>query len=140
MSYSNSGGSSSAQPTSEINVTPLVDVMLVLVVIFLITAPMLTHKIRIDLPQPNQHHTPPKNPPKPIKLAIKADGSLYMNDVPVTLTGLKLQLQIYSVRPKDQQPEVQIQADDNTQYNIVAKVLAAAKDVGMKKVGFVDTD
>ncbi len=135
-SYKSGSGN---MPISDINITPLVDVMLVLVIIFLITAPILTHKIRIDLPQPNPHHTPPKNPPKPIKLVIKADGSLYMNDVPVTEQGLKLQLQVYALKPGDEQPAVQIQVDDNARYDIVAKVLSDAKTVGMKHIGFVNT-
>ncbi len=141
MSYSNSGGSgSSGGPMVEINVTPLVDVMLVLVIIFIITAPMLTHKIRIDLPQPNENVKPPENPPEPIHLVIKANGSLFMNDTPVSEQNLKLQLQVYGSKSKKEQPEVQIQADDNVQYDIVAKVLADAKGANMQKIGFVDTD
>ncbi len=140
MSYSNSGGSSGGSPMAEINVTPLVDVMLVLVIIFIITAPMLTHKIRIDLPQPNQNVKPPENPPKPIQLVIKPDGSLYMNDVPVSEQDLQLQLQVYGAKSKKEQPEVQIQASDNVQYEIVAKVLADAKSANMQKIGFLNTD
>ncbi|HET7663166.1 MAG TPA: biopolymer transporter ExbD [Rhodanobacteraceae bacterium] len=142
MSYTNSGGSGGhgGSPMAEINVTPLVDVMLVLVIIFLITAPLLTHKIRIDLPQPNQNVKPPENPPKPIQLVIKADGSLYMNDIPVSEQDLKLQLQVYGTKSKDKQPEVQIQASDNVQYDIVAKVLADAKGANMQKIGFLNTD
>lgn len=140
MASYESWASSSNQPASEINITPLIDVMLVLVVIFIITAPIMTHKIRIDLPQPNQNVKPPENPPKPLKLTIQANGSLYLNDTPVTLQGLKLQLQVYASRPKDRQPEVQIKANDNAQYKTVAKVLYATKNVGMKKVGFVNTD
>ncbi|HEX7339465.1 MAG TPA: biopolymer transporter ExbD [Rhodanobacteraceae bacterium] len=127
-------------PISDINITPLVDVMLVLVIIFLITAPVLTHKIRIDLPQPNHNVKPPENPPEPIKLTIKADGTLYMNDAQVTEQDLRLQLMVYATRPKDKQPEVQIKASDDVQYKFVAKVLSDAKNAGMKKIGFVGTD
>lgn len=141
MSYANTGGSgSSGGPMVEINVTPLVDVMLVLVIIFLITAPMMTHKIRIDLPQPNENVKPPDNPPEPIKLAIKANGALFMNDTPVSEQALKLQLRVYAAKPKKEQPEVQIEANDNVEYDTVAKVLAAAKGAGMEKIGFVNTD
>ncbi len=142
MSYVNSGGSGGhgGTPMAEINVTPLVDVMLVLVIIFIITAPMLTHSIRIDLPQPNQDVKPPENPPEPIQLVIKPDGSLFMNDVPVSQQALKLQLKVYAAKPKDKQPEVQIQASDNVQYDVVAKVLSDAKSVGMQKIGFLNTD
>jgi biopolymer transport protein ExbD len=133
---SNSGGG----PMSEINVTPLVDVMLVLLIIFMITAPLLSHTVRIDLPQPNINTPPPENPPDPIRLSIKQDGSLYMNDVPVSEPDLKLQLEVYAAKPKDKQPEVQIEAADNAEYEIVARVLADAKSVGMEKIGFLNTD
>lgn len=136
-SYNRGSGN---MPISEINITPLVDIMLVLVIIFLITAPVLTHKIRVDLPQPNKNVKPPKNPPKPIKLTIRANGALYMNQVPVTQKGLRLQLAVYAAKPKAQQPEVQIKASNNVQYKYVAKVLSDAKGVGMKKIGFVNTD
>lgn len=135
FSSNNSGG-----PMADINVTPLVDVMLVLLIIFMITAPMLTHKISIDLPQPTKDVKPPDNPPEPIRLKIKQDGTLYMNDVPVSETDLKLQLQVYAAKPLDKQPELQIQASDEADYQVVATVLADAKGVGMKKIGFMNTD
>lgn len=141
MSYgSNLGDSSGGSAMSEINVTPLVDVLLVLLIIFMITAPMLTHKISIDLPQPNHNVTPPDNPPEPLHLSIHVDGSLYLNDVPVSESNLKLQLEVYASKPKDKQPEVQIQAADDTEYQVVAQVLSDAKSVGMEKIGFVNTD
>ena len=135
FSSNNSGG-----PMADINVTPLVDVMLVLLIIFMITAPMLTHKISIDLPQPTHDVKPPTNPVDPIRLKIKQDGSLYMNDVPVSESDLKLQLQVYAAKPMEKQPELQIQASDNVDYQVVATVLADAKSVGMKKIGFMNTD
>ena len=135
FSSNNSGG-----PMADINVTPLVDVMLVLLIIFMITAPLLTHKISIDLPQPTKDIKPPTNPVDPIRLKIKQDGSLYMNDVPVSESDLKLQLQVYAAKPMEKQPELQIQASDNVDYQVVATVLADAKSVGMKKIGFMNTD
>jgi biopolymer transport protein ExbD len=99
---------------------------------------MLTHKIRIDLPQPNQNTHPPENPPKPIRLVIKPGGALFFNDTPVSEQNLRLQLQVFGHKPKDEQPEVQIEAGDNVQYNIVAKVLADAKAANMQKIGFVN--
>lgn len=141
MSYSNPEGSGGGDtPMAEINVTPLVDVMLVLVIIFLITAPMLTHKIRIDLPQPNQDVKPPENPPEPIQLKIRPGGQILMNNSPVQESQLQLQLQVYAAKSKEQQPEVQIDAEDNVQYDAVAKVLADAKAAGMEKIGFLQTD
>jgi biopolymer transport protein ExbD len=133
---SKSGGSTS--PMAEINVTPLVDVMLVLLIIFMITAPMLTHRIRIDLPQPNRNVQPPLNPPEPIKLQIRADGSIFWNSLPVTISELQAQLAVTAV--KKPQPELQINASPNVEYQNVAAVLADAKGAGLEKIGFENTD
>ena len=127
----------SAGPMSEINVTPLVDVMLVLLIIFMITAPILSHKVRIDLPQPSATPRPPDNPVDPIHLQIKQDGSLYWNDTPVDEAGLRAQIAV--VAQQANQPELQIDADDNAQYEAVARVLSDAKGQGLVKIGFVNT-
>ena len=105
FSSGNSGG-----PMSDINVTPLVDVMLVLLIIFMITAPMLSHKIKIDLPQPNPNIVNPENPPDPVRLQIRQDGSLYWNDTPVDELGLRAQIAV--IAQQSNQPELQIDADD----------------------------
>ena len=127
---------SSSGPMAEINVTPLVDVMLVLLIIFMITAPILSHKVRIDLPQPS-NNPPPDNPVDPIHLQIKQDGSLYWNDTPVDEAGLKAQIAV--IAQQSNQPELQIDADDNAQYEAVARVLSDAKGQGLVKIGFVNT-
>jgi len=121
------------QPMSEINTTPLVDVMLVLLVIFIITAPLLTHAVKIDLPQATSQ--PLEEKPEVIDLAVDADGKLYWNDVEVASDALAARLQDESA--KQQQPELQIRADKNTRYQVLAEVLAKAQTAGMKKVGFV---
>ena len=122
-------------PMSEINVTPLVDVMLVLLIIFMITAPLLQHNITIDLPQPNK--TPPKeNPPTPISLSIKEDGSMYWNDQSISGLELQAQLAVIGAKPLDQQPELHIKATDITQYDYIAKVMAQAKRDNVQKIGF----
>ena len=131
-----SSGNSSG-PMSEINVTPLVDVMLVLLIIFMITAPILSHKVRIDLPQPSRDQRPPDNPVDPIHLQIKQDGSLYWNDTPVDEAGLRAQIAV--IAQQANQPELQIDADDNAQYEAVARVLSDAKSQGLVKIGFVNT-
>jgi len=131
-----SSGNSSG-PMSEINVTPLVDVMLVLLIIFMITAPILSHKVRIDLPQPSRDQTPPPNPVDPIHLQIKQDGSLFWNDTPVDEAGLRAQIAV--IAQQANQPELQIDADDNAQYEAVARVLSDAKGQGLVKIGFVNT-
>ncbi|MEX1828347.1 biopolymer transporter ExbD [Luteibacter aegosomatis] len=131
FSSGNSGG-----PMSDINVTPLVDVMLVLLIIFMITAPQLSHKIKIDLPQPNPNIVNPDNPPDPVRLQIRQDGSLYWNDTPVDELGLKAQIAV--IAQQSNQPELQIDADDAVQYEVVARVLSDAKSQGLTKIGFVN--
>ena len=129
---SNSGGG----PMAEINVTPLVDVMLVLLIIFMITAPLMSHKIRIDLPQanPNQQE---QNPPEPIDLAVKESGEIFWNDELVTEAMLQAQLRVSA--QKNPQPELQIRADKDTKYQLIATVMANAKSAGMVKIGFITT-
>jgi biopolymer transport protein ExbD len=131
FSSGNSGG-----PMAEINVTPLVDVMLVLLIIFMITAPILSHKVKIDLPQPNPDNVTPDEPLDPIRLQIRQDGSLFWNDTPVDEMGLKAQIAVIAQQTK--QPELQIDADDAAQYEVVAKVLSDAKGQGLTKIGFVN--
>ena len=123
-------------PLSEINVTPLVDVMLVLLIIFMITAPLLQHNITIDLPQPNRDKPPPLNPPTPISLSIKEDGSMYWNDQPISNLELQAQLAVIGAKPLDQQPELHIKATDITQYDRIAGVMAQAKRDNVQKIGF----
>ena len=129
-----STGNESGGPMAEINVTPLVDVMLVLLIIFMITAPLMTHKIRIDLPQANVNQKPDE-PIEPIDLAVKADGSFYWNDSPITDLELKAQLAVTA--QKTNQPELQIRGEKETRYELIAKVLADAKNAGMVKIGFI---
>jgi len=121
---------------ADINVTPLVDVMLVLLIIFMITAPILTHKVKIDLPQPNPNVVQPDNPPDPIRLKIDQSGALYWNDTPVDELGLRAQIAV--IASQSNQPELQINADDGVAYEHVARVLAAAKSYGLTKIGFTE--
>ncbi|KRF01171.1 biopolymer transporter ExbD [Frateuria sp. Soil773] len=133
-----SSGNSSG-PMADINVTPLVDVMLVLLIIFMITAPMLTHKVKIDLPQPNPNIQQPDTPLEPIRLKIDQAGAMYWNDTPIDELGLKAQLAVIGGQADAaKQPEVQISAADGTAYESVAKVLADAKSYGLTKIGFTE--
>lgn len=131
MSTGGSGG-----PMAEINVTPMVDVMLVLLIIFMITAPLMSHKIRIDLPQANPN-VQDVNPPDPIDLAIRENGDLSWNDEPVTEAILQAQLRVAA--QKNPQPELQIRADKLTEWQKIASVMAEAKSAGMVKLGFMTT-
>ncbi|MFQ6404836.1 MULTISPECIES: biopolymer transporter ExbD [unclassified Methylophilus] len=121
------------QPMSEINTTPLVDVMLVLLVIFIITAPLLTHAVKIDLPQATSQ--PLEEKPEVIDLAVDVDGKIFWNDSEVSVADLSARMTDEAA--KQQQPELQIRADKNTRYQVLAEVLAKAQTAGMKKVGFV---
>ena len=121
------------QPMNEINTTPLVDVMLVLLVIFIITAPLLTHAVKIDLPQATSQPLPEE--PKVISLAIDATGKTYWNDAPLVSGELKQKLLIAAeTKP---QPELQIRADKETKYKVLADVMADAQNAGITKLGFV---
>lgn len=129
--------SKSSGPMNEINVTPLVDVLLVLLIIFMITAPILSHKIKVDLPQPNPN-PPTSTPLDPIHLRIDRGGAFYWNDTPVDELGLKAQLAV--IAQQTNQPEIQIAADDAVAYQFVARVLADAKTYNLTKIGFAGGD
>jgi biopolymer transport protein ExbD len=131
MAFSAGGGGG---VMAEINVTPLVDVMLVLLIIFMITAPLAAHKIHIELPQATLLK-PPDAVALPITLSVKDTGEFYWNDELVTEAALQAQLRVAAQRLP--QPELQIRADKDTEYQIVAAVMADAKNAGMVKVGFI---
>ena len=125
-------GSDSA-PMAEINMIPLIDVMLVLLVIFIITAPLLTHSVKIDLPKASSN--PNLTKPDNIQLAIQADGSIYWNGERVDLTAMTARMtDAAKLKP---QPEVHIRADATTQYKKVATVMSAAARVGLTRIGFI---
>ena len=124
-----------AQPMSEINVTPLVDVMLVLVVIFIITAPLLSHAVRIDVPQATS--APSQVDPITIDLAINADGELFWNDGKIDMGVLSERFEVAA--KQEPQPELQLRADKATRYEVLAQVMADASRAGMKRIGFVST-
>lgn len=135
MAFSSSEGrfTGDTPPMSEINVTPLVDVMLVLLIIFMITAPLITHKIAIDLPQASAV----KNPDKPdiVTLAVDAAGNLYWNDQPVSPEEWKVRVR--SAALKSPQPELHLRAEKTTQYQRLAEIMADAQAAGLVKIGFV---
>jgi biopolymer transport protein ExbD len=137
MAFSMGGGKG---PMADINVTPLVDVMLVLLIIFMITAPIMTHKVKIDLPQPNPNVIPPTNPPEPIHLKIDQSGAFYWNDTPVDEAQLKTQIAVIGSKNEADQPEVQVDAADSVPYQVVAGVLADAKSYNLNKIGFTDSN
>ena len=131
-----SSGGDGGGPMVDINVTPLVDVMLVLLIIFMITAPLMAHKVQIKLPEANLD-VKPEESGRPITLAIKEDGAIYRNDDPITSQMLESQLALEA--QKQPQPRIDIRADKTTRYRVVQEVVETAKNVGIAKVGFVAT-
>ena len=129
-----SSNSSGGGPMADINVTPLVDVMLVLLIIFMITAPLMTHKVVVKLPQASLAKKPEIKTP-PVTLAIKSDGSRYWDDEAVT--PARQDQYLAQVITKEPQPQVNIRADANTKYGIINDSVQILRKSGIRKVGFV---
>ncbi|MEW5863194.1 MAG: biopolymer transporter ExbD [Pseudomonadota bacterium] len=118
---------------AEINMVPLIDVMLVLLVIFIITAPLLTHAVKIDLPKASSH--PNLTRPENIQLAIRASGDIFWNGEPVTRRQLRERLAASSrLQP---QPEIHLRADRTTLYQAIAEVMADTAKAGLTRIGFI---
>ena len=115
---------------SEINVTPFVDVMLVLLVIFMVTAPLLQQGIDVNLPKAKGKDLPPE---ERITLAIKKDGAIYMNDNPVSVTDMRQKLEAISKL----NPNVYLKADKGVPYGFVVEVIGEIKDAGIERLGIV---
>lgn len=118
---------------SDINVTPLVDVMLVLLIIFMVTTPLAARQISLDLPQVGP--TDPATPPPPIRLRVAIDGQLSWNGVPVNAADLDNRLALEAARAE--QATLEIDASPEAAYEPVADVLASARNAGLVKIGFV---
>jgi biopolymer transport protein ExbD len=119
-----------------INITPLVDVLLVLLVIFMIAAPVLTRTIDLKLPGATPQTRPQPAPP-PIALRIDAGGTVYWNDTATPLSALQPMLQSELLRDPGNPPLLKIDASGETDYGIVAKVLAAARNAEWDRIAFV---
>ncbi|GAB7526133.1 ExbD/TolR family protein [Paraburkholderia sp. 2C] len=122
-----------AAPMADINMTPLIDVMLVLLVIFIITAPLFTHAIRLDLPRVAAAEA--RETPQTVTLSIDAAGKIYWDDKSVTLDQMRARL-IEAGKQKEQ-PEIHLRADGTTQYQVIAQVMGAAQQAGVERIGFV---
>ena len=120
-------------PIAEINVVPLVDVMLVLLVVFIITAPLLTNSVKIDLPKATSN--PNITKPAHIEFAIREDGSIFWSGEKVDFSTLQERFSIES--KKQPQPELHIRADRMTRYELVAQVMSVAAKAGLSRIGFV---
>jgi biopolymer transport protein TolR len=133
MAFGRLDRSPSAQPMSDINMTPLIDVMLVLVVIFIITAPLLASSIKLDLPKTDAAKA--GDAPKSVTVVVDAAGQAYVKDLPLTLDELAHQLtQSARVNP---QTEVLLRADKAVPYGRIVEVMGAAQHAGLNRIGFV---
>lgn len=122
---------------SEINMIPLIDVMLVLLIIFMITTPLMTHAIKIDVPRVSSQ--PAEQDPESIDLAIKATGEMYWNEAEVDMDGLRDKMRELVVAQKDKAINLRIRADGEAHYEQIAQVMAAARGTGVKRLGFITT-
>ncbi len=120
-------------PMSEINVTPLVDVMLVLVVIFIITAPLLASSIRLDLPK--AEGTQPGDAPRFVVLVLDKSGQVFLNDKP--MAGPQLAEQLAATARQNPDTEIQLRADQAVPYGKVVEVMGLAHQAGLSRIGFV---
>ncbi|MES2859728.1 MAG: biopolymer transporter ExbD [Pseudomonadota bacterium] len=137
MSFSS--GNESGGPMAEINVTPLVDVMLVLLIIFMITTPLMNHRVKVQLPEAVLDVKPEEKGIKvpPITIAVTDSGELFWNDEPTTRQVIESMLSVEA--QKTPQPTVNIRGDRTTKYRMVNDVVKIAQAQGMRKVGFVTT-
>ncbi|WP_298232644.1 biopolymer transporter ExbD [uncultured Azohydromonas sp.] len=135
MAFASFDRKSSSAPVSDINMVPLIDVMLVLLVIFIVTAPLLTHAVKLDLPKASSAVN--QAPPQKIEFAIDATGQLFWNGEPVSREDAAARF--VAEGAKDPQPEVHLRADQSVAYRFVAETLADASKAGLSKVGFVST-
>lgn len=133
-----SSGGAEGEPMMDINTTPLIDVMLVLLIMFIITIPIQTHAVKLDLPQSLPNQEPPPIDPIKNKVNIDPAGQVYWNGSPVSLPTLKSYMK--QTVDMDPQPELHLQPDANARYVIVDQVLAAAKQANVTKMGFVGNE
>ena len=132
------GNKEDGAPMAEINVTPLVDVMLVLLIIFMITTPLMNHKVKVALPEATLVKKEEKKQQiPPITISVTEAGELFLNDEPATRQAIESRLSVEA--QKTPQPPVQIRGDKTTPYRLINEVVKIAQAQGMAKVGFVTT-
>jgi len=134
MSMSIGGGEN--EPMMDINMTPLIDVMLVLLIMFIITIPVMTHAVKLDMPRAS--NAPSLAEPVVINLEIDFDGTVLWNGTPVEYEALEGYFRREAAA--DPQPELHIRPSKRAKYDVVARVLASAQRNGMRKIGFVGNE
>ena len=133
MSFGRLERSKGTEPMSDINVTPMVDVMLVLLVIFILTAPLMASSIKLDLPKTDAAKA--SEAPKFVTLVVDKSGQIFLDDKPIALEVLKTSLTQTAVKNPD--TEVQLRADTAVPYGKVVEVMGAAQKAGLNRIGFV---
>ena len=135
MSMNVSSGSSDA-PMCDVNTTPLIDVMLVLLVMLIVTLPIMNHAVKLDMPRPNDN-PPPDVPPEVINIEIDSDGTMVWNAT--TVPDIKtLDSYFRQEATKDPQPEIHLRPDRRARYDVVANVMASAQRAKMVRMGFTN--
>ena len=130
------GGAAEDEPMMDINMTPLIDVMLVLLIMFIITIPVMTHAVKLDMPRAS--NAPSTVQPVVINLEIDFDGTVLWNGTPVEYESLEGYFRREAAN--DPQPELHIRPSKRAKYDVVARVLASAQRNGMRKIGFVGNE
>ena len=131
-------GGAEDEPMMDINTTPLIDVMLVLLIMFIITIPIQTHAVKLDLPQDQPNQTPPPIDPVKNKIVITPQNQVLWNGTPIDLGRLRQYLDV--TQTMNPIPELHLQPDPNARYELVDEVLAVTKRARVEKMGFVGNE
>ena len=134
-----SGGKDDGSPMMEMNTTPLIDVMLVLLIMFIITIPIQTHAVKMNMPVPNPNQAPPPKPPEIIRIDVDFDGTIGWNGQ-VVPDRADLETRLKQVAAMPDQPEVHLRPNKLVTYRYVAMVMASAQRLGVTKIGLVGNE
>jgi biopolymer transport protein ExbD len=130
--------SAEGEPMMDINTTPLIDVMLVLLIMFIITIPVQTHAVKLDLPVDQPNNQPPPVDPVKNKIVITPEGAVLWNGTPIDMVRLRQYLDL--TQTMNPVPELHLQPDPNARYEVVDEVLAVTKRANVTKMGFVGNE
>jgi len=138
MAMQTTSNNNEGEPMMEMNTTPLIDVMLVLIIMLIITIPPQTHAVKLDLPQQQNNQNPPPIDPVKNKIVVASNGAVLWNGTPVNLTQLRLFLD--QTRQMNPEPELHLQPEADARYELVDEVLVVTKQAQVSKLGFVGNE